>query len=119
MTKFSTNLTPNYLGTVVRVDGSSSAKWFGTSPFNASAITLKDTIWANSLSFTSINVGSSPSAGISVTGNAITYSSNVSNSWQNNHYYAGWEFSGLLLNINQSATASYRFGSKTFFQTVN
>lgn len=119
VTQFSSNVVGSQLDTVATVSGSSSAKWLGGNPFNASSISLTDTLWANSVGVTSVNVGSGIGAGISVSGSTITYSNTVSSNWQNIHNYSGWQFSGLLLNVNQSATAAYRFGSTTFIQAVN
>lgn len=118
-TQFRTNVVGSQLDTVATLSGTSSAKWLGGNPFNASSISLTDTLWANSLGVTTVNVGSGLGAGISVVGSTITYSNTTSSTWQNVHNYSGWQFSGLLLNVNQSATASYRFGSTTFIEVVN
>lgn len=118
-TSFSSNLVVSNINTLVTVSGNSSAKWWGSSPYNASAVGLTDQIWANSLSFTGVSVGSGWGVSLGGVTATATFGNEVPNNWANIHSYSGVQFSGLLINVNQNATASFRFGSTTFFQVVN
>jgi len=118
-TSFSSNLTADNLGTTCSVNGTSSAAWLGLVPYNATSVTLGDEIWANAVAFISVSAGSGWGVNVGLNTAEVNQVNTVQNGFQNNHSYSGIQFSGALLNVNQSASANYRFGTSTFYQVVN
>ena len=99
--------------------GSSYARWLGSTPYNAKSIGLTDRVWVGGVNV-SISVGSSPSAGVSISENKVTMSSSVRNHWRNEHSFGNINFSthvsmwGPYQNSSDSATFSYR----TFYDNI-
>ena len=100
--------------------GSSYTHWLGSKPFNANRMSLTDKVWVGGTNI-SVSVGSSPSAGISVSNSTVTMSSAVSNTWRVEHEFYNIKFSthiamwGPYENSADSATFSW----KTFYDNIN
>ena len=118
-TGFTSNLSSSNFYTICTVSGNSSAMWFGTKPYNASAVMLTDTIWANSLGITGVSVGGGWGVSAGGVTASTTFSNEVPNSWKNTHNYAGVQFSGLLLNVNQNSSGLFRFGTASYAVIAN
>lgn len=100
--------------------GSSYARWLGSSPYNASKISLTDRLWVGGVNI-SVSIGASPSAGVSISDKKVTMSSAVSRNWRNEHSFSNVKFSthvaiwGPYENSADSAT----FGYKTFYDNIS
>ena len=99
--------------TWVVFNGSSYAKWLGSTPFNAKAITLTDHLHVDGIA---VSVSLPPS--FSGSGSDATYTNSVSNNWQLNHSFSNVRFGCLICyGIGQDATATFQFGSS--FYTIS
>lgn len=94
------------------VEGNSYAKWLGTTPYNATSISLRDKYWvAGVVTSVSIPWG----AGFSAGGESATWSGSVNKAWKITHQYSGVHFSGIpLLSYSQKSTATFRFQTEFF-----
>lgn len=99
-------------------NGHSWGRWLGSNPFNATSMTLADTYKAEGVSVT---VSYPAGAGFSGSGDTVTWSGSVSNTWTIDHYYngihfsTGWWFSGF----RQSTRTDAQFGSSFYSTTAN
>jgi hypothetical protein len=94
------------------IEGKSYGKWLGTTPYNATSISLRDKYWVAGIATTvSIPWG----AGFSAGGESATWSGSVSKAWRITHQYSGVHFSGLpLFSYSQKSTATFKFGTGFF-----
>jgi hypothetical protein len=94
-------------------NGTSYAKWLGTSPVNASSLTLEDA-WSVAGIVTSVSLP----AGISFSGsgNERTWSTTVSNNWTTSHDFSNIGFKGALVSATEDVSMSVKFGTQ-FFST--
>ncbi len=114
---FSSPVAAYNSGTFFQVHGTSQGIWLGSSPFNASSITLTDTLWAGGISPT---VSAGPvGAGFYTDGATFTYSTSLNNAYVLNHSYTGLEFSGLIFTINERSQVQAVFGGSSFLQITN
>lgn len=113
-TGFTTSAVWTGSGTSVTFNGSSYARWLGNTPLNANKVVLSDHFWNAAVGITSVNISSNPSVGLAVTGSDINYSNAISNSWQNNHYFSGWKFSGLMFSASETSQGAITIGSSTW-----
>jgi hypothetical protein len=113
-TGFTTQVTWANGDTQATFNGSSYAHWLGAIPTNANKVALSDHLWCAALGVTSVNISSSPSIGLTVTGSDIVYSNTISSSWKNSHYFSGWRFSGLLFTVSETSQAAITIGSSTW-----
>ncbi|OIQ73954.1 hypothetical protein GALL_444050 [mine drainage metagenome] len=100
--------------------GSSYARWYGATPYNADSIGLSNSVWVGGLGV-SISVGGSSGVGISVSNDTVTMSNSVANTWRNEHSFTNIDFSTALAiwgpyeNSSDSATFSYQ----TFYDNIS
>lgn len=114
---FSSPVTSYNADTFYRVSGTSQGIWLGSSPYNASSITLTDTVWAGGISPT---VSAGPvGVGMYTDGSTFTYSTTLANAYVLNHSFSGLEFSGLIWNINERSQVEAQFGGYSFLQITN
>lgn len=114
---FNSPVTAYSSGTFFRVHGTSQGIWLGASPYNASSITLTDTLWASGISPT---VSAGPvGGGFYTDGATFTYSTSLNNAYVLNHAYTGLEFSGLIFTINERSQVQATFGGSSFLQITN
>lgn len=89
------------------VEGKSYGKWLGTTPYNATSISLRDKYWVAGI-VTSVSIPWG--AGFSAGGESATWSGSVNKAWQITHHYSGVHFTGVpLLSYSQKSTATFRF----------
>jgi hypothetical protein len=93
-------------------DGSSYAKWLGSTPWNASKITLTDALHTDGIA---VSVSIPPGGSFSGSGSDATYTNSVSNSWQISHTFYNIHFSCLICyGVRHTATATFQFGTKFY-----
>lgn len=94
------------------IEGKSYAKWLGTTPYNATSISLRDKYWVAGIA-TSVSIPWG--AGFSAGGDTATWSGSVNKAWKISHSYSGVHFSGVpLLSYSQKSTATFRFQTDFF-----
>jgi hypothetical protein len=101
------------LETWVTFSGTSYGKWLGSTPFNASKVTLTDHMHVDGIS---VNVSYPP--GFTGSGSDVSFTNSVSNNWQVNHSFDNIHFTCFAcFGIAEDATATFQFGSS--FYTIS
>jgi hypothetical protein len=94
------------------IDGQSHTDWWGSSPYNATAMDLNDTITETGCAL-SVNVSWPPGVGFGGGGDRVYWDSGyVGPTWYINHYYSGihfWTYCARWY-ITQTSQANARFG---------
>lgn len=92
--------------TEVTFNGNSYAKWLGSSPYNATRITLRDTFHVDGLTF-----WASIPPGMQNQGGDIVFENSVSNNWAIYHSFSNIKANGLIWNIRELAGATFQFSN--------
>ncbi len=96
--------------TWVKFYGSSYAKWYGSTPFNASLIVLTDQLHTDGIA---VSISLPP--GFSGGGTDGSYTTQVSNNWQISHSFSNIYFSCFVCyGVRHTASATFTFGSKNY-----
>lgn len=95
--------------TTAVLHGTSSAKWLGGSPLNASSVKLSDKYWSTGVGLTV----SYPGGSAGITDSTVIITTTANNTWQNLHSVTNLKFNGLLFTVNEEATGTFKYGSYT------
>jgi hypothetical protein len=95
----------------VNFDGSSYAKWLGSTPYNATSVQLSDHWHVDG-----IGVTVSVPPGFSGGGGDLYLTNTVTNNWKVTHTFNNLHFNCLCWGVAEDATATFQFG--TSFYTI-
>lgn len=95
--------------TRVTFNGSSYAKWLGSTPYNATKVTDTDTWKASGIA---VSISLPPGIGFSGSGDTATWTTSVSNNWQINHYFNNVQFNAFdIWAIDEYVSGTFQFGT--------
>jgi len=112
---FSSSVT--VASTYTNLHGTSQGVWEGSSPLDASKISLVDSISTTGigLSFNAGPIG----VDFGHSSDSWTYSTSLANNYNLSHSYSGLQFGGAVLTVSESSQVTANFGSASYTQITN
>lgn len=98
--------------TRVTFNGSSTAKWLGLSPYNATTVTLIDQWHVDAIA---PSVGYPSGVGITGSGGDATWDDANNATWHVTHNFSGIQFNAVdIIGISETATGRFKFGTTSW-----
>lgn len=107
-----------FIGGARFVDNTSATYWYGSSPFHATSVTLKDTWDVNTAAIGGLSIsGGPPGATISFGSGTVDWATTVSNDWRMTHSWNDVRFGisgGSITKVAHNVTGTFQFGSSYY-----